>query len=142
MITAKAKLNRADLIAPCGINCRLCHAYVRERNSCPGCRAAHVFASEGGRHCSLRCERLAAGAFNHCSECDEFPCTRLLHLHKRYRTRYAASPLSNLAAIRANGIRRFVRAENEKWACPHCGSMLCMHKPECLSCGHAWHRQS
>ena len=27
-----------DLVAPCGMNCRLCHAYQREMNHCNGCR--------------------------------------------------------------------------------------------------------
>lgn len=26
------------LIAPCGINCGICRAYLREKNKCPGCR--------------------------------------------------------------------------------------------------------
>ncbi len=139
MNTVRTELNKPNLIAPCGINCRLCRAYVRARNSCPGCRAGRVFTSEDGLHCSVHCETLASGLVNYCFECGDFPCKRLLHLDKRYRTRYAASPLDNLASIQANGIRRFVQSENDKWACPRCGAVLCMHMPECLSCGYRWH---
>ncbi len=29
---------KGSLIAPCGMNCGLCYAYLREKNKCPGCR--------------------------------------------------------------------------------------------------------
>ena len=140
MSTTRAELNRPDLIAPCGINCRLCQAYGRERKPCAGCRAGSVFCSDNAVHCSVHCEKLAAGAFKYCYQCDDFPCSRLMHLDKRYRTRYATSPIDNLKAIKRNGIRRFVRAEDAKWACPQCGQILCMHKPECIACGYRWHQ--
>lgn len=139
MITTKTNRTNANLIAPCGIDCRLCRAYGRERNPCPGCRAKRGFTGKGAFQCSVHCERLAHQEFNYCFECDEFPCKRLKHLDKRYQTRYATSPLANLDHIRADGIREFVRTENEKWACPECGSMLCMHQPLCASCGRRWH---
>ncbi len=134
-----ATLTTADLIAPCGINCRLCRAYRRERNPCPGCRAAGRFKERVRSHCGVCCEKLAAGDCRYCFECGDFPCKLLLHLDKRYRTRYATSPLDNLARIHADGIRRFVQSENEKWACPGCGELLCMHDPICPSCGYVWH---
>ncbi len=138
MSPAKPSLNKPNLIAPCGINCRLCMAYGRKRNPCPGCRAARAFTSDKAVHCSVHCEMLASGLVNYCFECGAFPCKRLLHLDKRYRTRYATSPLDNLRSIEAGGIRQFVDAENAKWACPACGGMLCMHQPTCLLCGHRW----
>ncbi len=139
MITPKAKPANISLIAPCGINCRLCRAYGRERNPCAGCRAGRNFTSTSAFHCSVHCEKLAAGEFHYCFECDEFRCKRLAHLDKRYRTRYAASPIDNLNHIQAGGIRQFIRSENEKWTCASCGALLCMHDPQCPSCGHRWH---
>lgn len=139
MITPKANLNHAKLIAPCGINCRLCRAYGRERNPCAGCRAGGAFRSKSCFQCSVHCEKLAAGGIQYCFQCDEFPCKRLAHLDKRYSTRYATSPIENLKRIKANGIRKFIQTENEKWTCRKCGAMLCMHDPQCPSCGHLWH---
>ena len=139
MNTRSLNSTKARLIAPCGIDCRLCRAYGRERNACPGCRAGEHFKYTRAVQCSVHCEKLAAGAFQYCFECDEFPCKTLLHLDKRYRTRYATSPIENLRHIQANGIRQFVRDENLKWACPQCGTMLCMHHPECVKCGYQWH---
>jgi hypothetical protein len=30
--------NKLHLVAPCGMNCGICRAYLREKNKCPGCR--------------------------------------------------------------------------------------------------------
>ena len=46
------------------------------------------------------------------------------------------SMLANLEAIRTFGIRKFVAQEKKKWACPACGATLCVHRKECLHCGH------
>lgn len=138
MATTGVRHQEVQLIAPCGINCRLCRAYGRARNPCAGCRAAGAYKSGRVNECSVHCARLAAGEFHYCYECDEFPCKRLLHLDRRYRTRYAASPVGNLARIKAGGIRQFVRDEAARWACPSCGELLCMHVPQCRSCGRRW----
>src|SRR5512135_782341 len=111
MIKTQANRTNTKLIAPCGIDCRLCRAYGRERNPCPGCRAKLAFKSRSAFQCSVHCEQLAAGEFKYCFECDAFPCKQLTHLDKRYRTRYATSPLDNLNCIKARGIRQFVRSE-------------------------------
>jgi hypothetical protein len=127
------------LIAPCGINCRLCRAYTREKNVCPGCRGDDTLKMKSCLNCKIKnCDNLVKGQFEYCFDCDEFPCARLSHLDKRYRTRYGLSVLDNLMSIQEFGIIDFVKNENEKWACPECGTMLCMHKPECLSCGYVW----
>jgi hypothetical protein len=140
MLTTKTSLNKPALIAPCGINCRLCRAYTRDLNACPGCRGDDTFKNQSCVNCRIKnCEKLAAGGFKYCFECNEFPCERVAHLDKRYRTKYATSPVENLISIKAVGIRKFVKNEDVKWACPQCGSMLCMHKPQCLNCGYTWH---
>lgn len=30
-----------EMIAPCGVNCIVCSAYLRDKNSCAGCRASN-----------------------------------------------------------------------------------------------------
>ena len=74
----------------------------------------------------------------YCFGCDGFPCARLNHLDKRYRTRYGMSMIGNLEDIRESGIRQFIRNEKERWSCPECGELLCVHHPQCLYCQHAW----
>lgn len=132
-------MNLEDLIAPCGINCRLCMAYGREKRACPGCRGDDAAKAKSCLTCRMKnCEKLVKGGFEYCFECDTFPCERVIHLDIRYRTTYAASPIDNLVYIRNNGIMKFVDTENERWACPECGAILCMHRPQCLSCGYTW----
>jgi hypothetical protein len=78
------------------------------------------------------------GRVRYCFRCDSFPCDKLNHLDKRYRTNYGMSMIDNLVNIRKFGIRQFMRSEKERWTCPECGELLCVHKPQCLSCGHTW----
>jgi hypothetical protein len=139
MLNTKPNSTNPDLIAPCGIDCRLCRAYGRDKQACPGCRGEDTFKSKFCVTCRMKnCEILAEGQLEYCFECDQFPCARLSQLDKRYRTKYETSPIDNLIRIREIGISNFVESENEQWACPECGALLCMHKPQCLACGHAW----
>lgn len=133
-----------DLIAPCGMNCRLCWGFIRDKNTCPGCRNIdHQYSREPKTRsgCIIRnCEPIALGRLKHCSDrCDRFPCSRLKNLDKRYRTRYGMSMIENLNLIAEQGIGEFIRKEKEKWTCPLCGGMICVHRPACLSCGYEWH---
>jgi hypothetical protein len=131
----------ATLIAPCGINCRLCRAYGRDKKACPGCRGEDTFKSKSCLACRIKnCEKRAKGGFEYCFDCDEFPCASVSHLDKRYRTRYGTSTMDNLLSIKEIGIINFVNHEDKKWTCPECGSLICMHKPQCLVCGYAWHK--
>ena len=135
----KAEAIPALLIAPCGMNCRLCRAFTREKNACPGCRDDDHFKTNTRALCRIkRCEEMAASKGKYCFNCDSFPCARLTHLDKRYRTKYGMSMIDNLENIRKLGIRNFIRNEKERWTCPECGQLLCVHKPQCLSCGDRW----
>lgn len=143
MIRSKTKSTGAALIAPCGINCRLCRAYARDRKPCPGCRGDDTHKSISCMTCQIKnCPKLVEGEFKFCFGCDEFPCKRLTHLDQRYRTRYGTSPVDNLRSLQRIGVRTFVKNENKKWACPECGAMICMHKPQCPSCGYIWRNPS
>lgn len=84
------------------------------------------------------CEELAAGGHEFCFSCDKYPCAELVHLDRRYRTKYAVSVIENLERIKAVGVKRFVAEEAARWSCAECGSRLCMHKPQCIHCGHTW----
>ena len=136
-----------DLIAPCGMNCGVCISYLAMTNDlkkkgfgkkyCAGCLPR-------GKNCVFmqkQCDRLGKGLVRFCYECDDFPCRRLKTLDKRYRTKYKVSPIANLQGIWKRGVRRFVAEETEKWVCPSCGGVLCMHEPRCRICGHAWRDQ-
>jgi hypothetical protein len=126
-------------IAPCGLNCRLCRAYGREKKACPGCRGDDTQKSKSCVSCLIKnCENLGTEESAFCFDCPKFPCARLIHLEKRYTTRYGTSVIDNLLSIQKTGIENFIDNENKKWTCPQCGALICMHKPECLSCGYVW----
>lgn len=128
-----------NIIAPCGINCSLCRAFLRDRKPCPGCRSGESNKSNDCLTCVIKnCKELAASRHPFCSLCAKYPCAELRHLDARYQTRYAVSIIENLARVQAIGVERFLAEEATRWSCPKCGSHLCMHRPLCINCGHLW----
>lgn len=135
------RITTPDAIAPCGMNCGLCRAYGRSRNPCPGCRAGDDRKTKARLQCRIRnCEKLAEAGIDYCFDCSDFPCKTLCHLDKRYKTKYGMSMIENLAGVNQSGIQEFVIKENERWTCRQCGEVICVHKPECCSCGHVWNQ--
>ncbi len=129
-----------SMIAPCGMNCRLCLAYTRDKNVCPGCRGDDSNKSKYCITCIIKnCEKIEKDGAKYCFSCERYPCTRLKQLDKRYRTKYSMSMIENLNYINKFGIREFIRNEKEKWTCPECGEIICVHRPQCLLCGYKWH---
>lgn len=135
--STKATAISTKLIAPCGMNCRLCLAYTRDKNPCPGCLGDDSLKTKVRILCKIKnCEEMAKAKVKYCFGCDSFPCARLKNLDKRYRAKYGMSMIENLEDIRKFGIRHFVRNEKERWTCPECGKLLCVHKSQCLYCQH------
>jgi hypothetical protein len=128
---------RSELIAPCGMNCGLCMAYLREKNTCGGCRAGDESKAKSVLGCTIRtCETVRASESGFCSECAKLPCPRLKRLDARYRQKYRMSMLENLRELRENGLQAFLESERKRWPCPECGGLQCVHTAECIYCGH------
>ncbi|MGE5842227.1 MAG: DUF3795 domain-containing protein [Deltaproteobacteria bacterium] len=137
--TRHPSLSAEELIAPCGLNCAVCWAHLRPRNSCPGCRADDSSKPKTRFRCKIRnCETGLQNAPRSCVDCEALPCTVLGKLDKRYQSRYCTSPIANLKTIAAKGIQRFLQDETLRWTCPRCGGKLCMHKSQCLVCEQPW----
>lgn len=114
---------KADLIAPCGMNCGICRAYLRSKNPCQGCNKAEQNWPKTRVHCKLRnCQKRNS---KFCYDCAQFPCDRLKHLDLRYRTRYGMSEIENLEFIRDKGIEKFLEEERKKWISEK--GVLCVH---------------
>jgi hypothetical protein len=128
------------IVAPCGVNYSLCREYIRDRKPCPGCRGGDSHKSNACLTCDIKnCRKRAAGGHKFYFSCDTVPCADLLHLDGRYQAnKYGVSVIANLERIGAIGVERFVAEEEAKWSCSECGSLLCMHKPQCVHCGRAW----
>lgn len=124
------------MIAPCGMNCGICLAYLREKNRCGGCNSLDKNKPPYCIRCSIKnCMDLKKSRGKYCFACDAFPCKRLRQLDTRYRTRYGMSMIENLLAIKQTGIRTFVKRESERWRCERCGGVICVHGGVCSSCG-------
>ncbi len=105
------------------MNCGICKAYLREKNPCYGCNDVEQDNPKTIAHCYLRICGKHKSCF--CYRCREFPCDRLKHLDKRYRTKYGMSEIENLEYIRENGIRKFVQKERKKWISKK--GVFCVH---------------
>ncbi|MFP4548954.1 MAG: DUF3795 domain-containing protein [Fidelibacterota bacterium] len=126
------KIKNSD-IAPCGMNCGICLKVLRDKNRCGGCRGSDENKSKYCIQCVIiNCEHLPASGF--CYDCDKIPCRRLKQLDKRYRAKYHMSMLENLEFIKNHGLSTFVKKENERWRCPDCGGLICVHRKGCLDC--------
>jgi hypothetical protein len=125
-----------EMIAPCGINCGTCLAWLREKkNRCHGCRHADLNIPATRMKCGIKnCENLRKTDSGLCVDCDVFPCARLKHIDKRYRTRYKTSLILNLLTIKEIGLTDYLRNEIKRWSCPGCGSVLSVHRESCLKC--------
>lgn len=127
--------NSILLIAPCGMNCTLCYAYQRSKNHCPGCRIDDEGKAFSCVNCRIKnCENFNDTSKSFCYQCESYPCKRLKHLDKRYRTKYNMSMIENLEHIKKNGLKKFIGYENKRWACKSCGENICVHKGGCLNC--------
>ena len=126
----------SKLIAPCGMNCGLCYAYLREKNKCPGCRENDENKSISVLNCRIKnCDELNNNKLRFCNKCKKFPCQRIKHIDKRYRTKYFMSMIENLENISKYGIRQFVKNERDRWTCSTCGGIMCVHHGACFTCG-------
>ena len=135
------KLFAPELVAPCGMNCGICKAYLaythgvpRQRGKvtyCAGCnpRAKNCYVKRG-------CKKLTHNEINSCSQCDTMPCEKLAHLDKRYRERYGMSMVENLKTLKAKGMDEFLRTQSEKFGCPTCGDVVSVHDGKCYGCGY------
>jgi hypothetical protein len=126
-----------SLIAPCGMDCRICIGFFgytlsgRERKIvCPGCRPRE-------RSCAFlikRCARLSNHTVEFCYECPRFPCSDLQRLDRRYREHFGMSMVENLEFIRDHGMHRFLTQQEKRYNCPVCGGTVCVHTKRCYTC--------
>lgn len=123
------------LIAPCGMNCGTCIAYMRAKNKCPGCRIFSADKAVSVKRCIIvNCSYLEKTESGFCYECAQFPCKRMKQLDKRYRTKYNTSFIENLLMIKEEGIAGFLDFESGRRTCHSCGSFLSVHRSFCLEC--------
>ena len=127
-----------ELIAPCGMNRGICVAFFeytlngqKRKHRCKSCRSRESPCAFIKKHCSM----LTTRKVEYCFECSLFPCKRLRKLDDRYEDNYGMSMIDSLRHNQTSGIGKFLENEQEKWKCPTCGGIICVHDRTCYSCG-------
>ena len=134
-----------ELIAPCGMNCGICIAFFgytmkgsKRKHPCFGCRSRDEKSLDRSKCAFIKkhCDSLANERIDYCFECAGFPCEKLETLDKRYMDKYGMSVIENLRYIQTNGIKQFLKNEEERWKCPTCNGVICVHNKTCYTCGY------
>ncbi len=136
-----------ELIAPCGMNCGICKAYLAHTHDAPRKRGKVTHCAgciPRGKNCYVKrgCSKLRRHEIQSCSQCDTVPCIKLAHLDKRYRERYDMSMVENIKELKTKGMDAFLEDQQRKYRCPNCGKMICVHDRKCYSCGFVREKKS
>lgn len=128
---------KTELIAPCGMNCRICIAFFgytmsgkKRKMQCIGCRPT----GKSCAHLKKYCKKLTKNEIEYCYQCNDFPCKQLQKLDDKYRERFDMSTIDNLEYIKENGMKKFLQEQEEKYKCPKCGGVTCVHNGKCYCC--------
>jgi hypothetical protein len=125
----------ASLIAPCGMNCAICRGHLLRKKPCAGCAGSNINKPEGCKTCMVTiCVKRQASQSGFCYECKSYPCLRIKQLDKRYKAKYHMSMMENLAMIKEQGMKAFLKKEEVKWKCPECGGIISCHTGVCHNC--------
>ena len=130
-----------ELVAPCGMNCAICRGYIAYTHGIPRVKGKITYCAgclPRAKNCYIKrgCKKLSKLQIRSCSECETMPCEKLEHLDRRYRERYGMSMVENLKLLKAKGMDEFLKCQAEKYACPNCGDVFCVHDAKCLACGY------
>ena len=127
------KLDR-ETLAPCGVNCAACGAYLRAKNRCSGCLGPVPPTRKSCQNCVRRACAAEKG-IAWCFECAQFPCKQLKTLDKSYQTRYNISLIQDGHLAAERGVDALLLAQRERYLCPRCGGVVCQHDGLCSECG-------
>ncbi|MFA5364119.1 MAG: DUF3795 domain-containing protein [Candidatus Bathyarchaeia archaeon] len=125
------------IVSRCGVNCGLCVGFLgynmdgtKRESKCGGCRTLETACG----FVKNQCKKLAdKDEIAYCYECSDFPCENMRKADEYYSKKYDASLIENLTYIK-NGLEAFTKREKEKWKCPTCGGVICIHTRRCYSC--------
>ncbi|MBU2551784.1 MAG: DUF3795 domain-containing protein [Proteobacteria bacterium] len=137
-----------DLLAPCGLYCGVCAVLIADRDgnekfkerlapvygctpeqiTCKGCLSDQPFVY--CQACTIKtCTR--EKGYEGCHECSDFPCDQLdsfpMPVGKKVIMRA-------IPAWRELGTEKWVEAEEKRYHCPSCGSVLFRGVKRCRNC--------
>ncbi len=129
----------SELIAPCGMNCGICKGYIAFTHRLPKVRGKTTYCAgclPRQKNCYIKrgCKKLTKHEVKFCYECAEMPCKHLEHLYSRYREHYGMSMVENLKMIKTKGMSGFLKSLQQRYLCPRCGDVVCVHDGKCYGC--------
>jgi hypothetical protein len=144
----------SDLLSACGLYCGACYHY---RASCPdgehllseesrggrplegygcrGCRSELLYVHPGCRECGIRACADSRG-LQHCGECDELACERLLAFQTDGR-KHHLEIVENLRVLKDQGHEKWLQEQALRWQCSECGMAFSWYEGTCHLCGAA-----
>jgi hypothetical protein len=131
----------SKLIAPCGMNCGICKAYLAYSRGIPKEKEKVIHCSgclPRNKNCFIKrgCTKIRRSEFRFCFECEDMPCENLDRLDRRYRKRYSMGMVENLRELKEKGMKIFLEIQESRYKCPKCGDVISVHDRKCYECGH------
>ena len=130
---------KAEMVAPCGLDCNICSQALMDENPCQGCNGPDNHKPEFcAKYCEIiLCEKRRENGYRYCDECPDYPCEAVMEKENRYTTEYPhrESPLENFRIIRQEGMDTFLEQERKAWTCPCCSRPFSVHDSHCPHCG-------
>jgi len=122
------------MIAPCGVNCIACSAYLSDKNPCAGCCAPNEMSTlKSCRNCvKKRC--CLEKSLQWCFQCEKFPCTKIKDLNRRYMQNYDVNIVQNGLDARKD-MQVFLKEQKERFICNLCVGIINQHHKICSECG-------
>ena len=137
--------NNEKLVAPCGLYCGACSAYLATHENragtgkakgpvmqCDGCLGDGRLPPHASK-CEIRECAATKTKTRRCSECEEFPCSLITNFNND-GVPHHGEVLENLRQMRAMGIREWTKHEEDRWGCPKCRTKLSWYDAECPNC--------
>ncbi len=122
------------MIAPCGVNCLACSAYLSDKKPCAGCRAPdEQITRKSCRNCVKKKCSFSQGLL-WCFQCPKFPCSRIKDLNKRYMQNYDVDIVQNGIDAYKN-MPVFLKEQKERFTCKLCNGVIDQHHKKCTECG-------
>ncbi len=120
----------------CGLYCGACGILMATETGqtdeeCWGCKSDKV-----AKHCNdcriKACAQSRNVAF--CCDCSDYPC-KTLTAFKEDGWPHHLVGVSNLNAIRRQGIQQWLADQETRWKCPGCGRKFEYYQTNCPQCG-------
>ena len=97
---------KAEMIAPCGLDCNICAQALIEHDTCQGCNGPDDHKPEFcARRCGIiLCRKRRENGYQYCDECPDYPCADVMEKENWYTSQYPhrESPLET----RSRSMRR------------------------------------